>query len=126
MQTLWDKGLRVSWWNLQCYSGGDGNLSNLQPWIDALSKVVGEGQGASYLVPGLAVQGATDSTPQQCPSGDGGICESLAAVSEFELAGGFVWTYDAIVGNNQPCSGSIPTAADYTKAIQDGLNNSCG
>lgn len=127
MQTLWDKGYKVSWWNLQCYSGGAGNLSYLQPWIDALSTVVGEGQGAAYLVPGLAVQGATDSTPQQCPTGPGGMCESFAGVSNLGLAGGFIWKYDSILSNTQPCSGSssLPTAADYSKAITNGLENNC-
>lgn len=125
MQTLWDKGHRVSWWNLQCYSGGDGNLSYLQPWINALSTVVGNNQGASYLVPGLAVLGATDSTPQQCPNGNGGICQSLSSVSNLGLAGGFVWTYDSILGNTKPCSDSVPTATDYAKAIRNGLTNSC-
>ena len=125
MQTLWNEGNKVSWWNLQCYSGGDGNLANLQPWIDALSAVVGSEQAASYLVAGLAVQGATDSSPQQCPTGQGGICESLASVSKVGLGGGFVWKYDSILSNTQPCSGSIPTAADYAKAIQDGLANNC-
>ena len=119
---------KVSWWNLQCYSGGNGNLSNLQPWIDALSAVVGDGQGAAYLVPGLAVQGATDSNPQQCPTGSGGMCESFAGVSNLGLAGGFIWKYDSILSNTQPCSGSssLPTAADYSKAITNGLENSCG
>ena len=128
MQTLWDKGYQVSWWNLQCYSGGNGNLSNLQPWIDALSAVVGDGQGAAYLVPGLAVQGATDSNPQQCPTGEGGMCQSFASVSNLGLAGGFIWKYDSILSNTQPCSGSIslPSAADYSKAIEQGLGNNCG
>lgn len=127
MQTLWNKGHRVSWWNLQGYSGGSGNLtpSGIQPWIDALSAVVGKGQGASYLVPGLAVQGAKDSYPEQCPGGQQGMCETFAAVSQLGLAGGFVWTYDDVLGNTQPCSGAIPTAADYSKAIRDGLADSC-
>ena len=132
MQTLWDKGHRVSWWNLQCYSGGNNNLQNLQPWIDALSAVVGDGQGASYLVAGLAAQGATDSYPQLCPDGPSeeskknGFCESLAAVSERGVAGGFMWTYDSILSNKTSCSDSIPTVTDYVKAIRDGLDNNCG
>lgn len=125
MQTLWDKGHRVSWWNLQCYSGGYGNLSALTPWVDALSAVVGNGQGASYIVAGLAVQGATDSYPQQCPSGASGFCESFAAESGVGLGGGFIWKYDSILSNTQQCSGAIPTAADYTKAICDGLYDKC-
>ncbi|MCF2860821.1 hypothetical protein ABMY44_01415 [Pseudoalteromonas sp. Cnat2-41] len=122
MQTLWDKGYRVSWWNLQCYSGGLGNLERLQPWLDALSAVVGEGQGGAYLVAGLAVKGASDSNPELCPSA---FCQSFAAVSEQGLAGGFIWKYDAVLSNKSACDGAVPTAASYSKAITQGLNNDC-
>ncbi len=48
MQTLWDKGMKVSWWNLQCYAGGSGNRKPIsQPWIDALGKVVGKAKAAA-------------------------------------------------------------------------------
>lgn len=125
MQTLWDKGHRVSWWNLQCYSGGAENLDELEPWINAVSQVVGKGRGASYIVAGLAVRGASDSNPQECPFGLGGVCESLASVSKYNLAGGFLWKYDDVLHNTQPCSGAVPTVSDYTQAIRDGLTNQC-
>ncbi|WP_041523716.1 glycoside hydrolase family 18 protein [Gilvimarinus agarilyticus] len=123
MQTLWDKGYKVSWWNLQCYSGGAENLDpdELERWVDALSQVVGKGRGAAYLVAGLAVRGANDSNPQECPFGLGGVCESLASVSQYSLAGGFLWKYDSVLSNAQPCSGVVPHMSDYTGAIREGL-----
>ena len=35
MQTLWNGGDKVSWWNLQCYSGGYSNRNELPSWIGA-------------------------------------------------------------------------------------------
>lgn len=122
MQTLWDAGNQVSWWNLQAYAGGFGNLSNLSPWINALSAVVGSGQGASYLVPGLSVQGSS-AFQEECPDA---MCQSFAGVSSDGLAGGFLWNYDSILNNTTACGDSVPTLADYVAAIQNGLTNNCG
>ncbi len=49
--TLSARGTPVSWWNLQCYSGGGVNVDELPTWISAAG-------GAANVVPGLAVCGS--------------------------------------------------------------------
>jgi hypothetical protein len=123
MQTLWNQGMKVSWWNLQCYAGGYGNRSDLSPWIQSLAAVVGKQAAPSFLVPGLAVQGSEGDG--QCPTGNGGICPTFAGWSKLGLGGGFLWLYDAIIQNSSPCPGPADLAA-YVAAINNGLKNNCG
>jgi hypothetical protein len=118
MQTLWSQGLKVSWWNLQCYAGGGGNGSYLPSWIANLAAVVGNADAASYLVPGLAVQGSEGDG--QCPTGSGGMEASFAGWQNLGLGGGFLWTYDSTLNNTQPCPGPANLAA-YVAAINAGL-----
>jgi len=125
MQSLWNQGMKVSWWNLQCYAGGYGNRDDLQSWIDTLAQVVGKTAAPSYLMPGLAVQGTPGEGDGQCPTGEGGICSTFAGWSQFGLPGGFLWMYDYIVQQPPPtCPGPADLAACVT-AINDGLNNNC-
>ena len=124
MQALWngrdgrDRD-KLCWWNLQCYSGGSGNLNNLQPWIDALSEVVGD--GAAYLVPGLAPMGEDDvGGDVHCPSG----FETIAAGwNNPKLGGMFLWRYDplALAKNQALCDGQN-NLKNYVKAINEGLS----
>lgn len=125
MKDLWDIGYKVSWWNLQCYAGGDYNPKILDQWVKALSSVVGEGQGANYLVPGLAVAGTTDSGPKdpKCPSA---MQEFFLKNRKLGLAGGFLWHYDFIVKNTDRCGDSVPKLGDYVKAIRKGLGDPAG
>jgi len=123
MQTLWNDGQKVSWWNLQCYAGGGGNRYDLTPWLGALAAVVGKAAAPSYLVPGLAVAGS--ESDGQCPTGDNSICTTFAGWSSIGLPGGFLWNYDNIVKDTGVCSGPSDLAA-YVAAINDGLNNNCG
>jgi hypothetical protein len=125
MQTLWDQGMKVSAWNLQCYAGGHWNRSNLAPWIAALAAVVGNEAAPSYLLPGLAVAGAQDTNDGQCPTGNNSICTTFATWSSLGLPGGFLWTYDWIIASPTLCSGQNKLSA-YVAAINDGLNNDCG
>jgi hypothetical protein len=124
MQELWNKGHKVSWWNLQCYDGGHDNRDNLQEWINSLADVVGAEAAASYLMPGLSVKGAKDG---QCPStnnrNDPGIQETFAGWRNFGLRGGWLWSYDDIFANVNN-SGLCPTEAwlwDYVQAVKKGL-----
>jgi hypothetical protein len=118
MQTLWNQGLKVSWWNLQCYAGGGGNGSQVPSWIASLGAVVGDADAASYLVPGLAVQGSEGDG--QCPTGTGGMWESFAGWRKLGLGGGFLWTYDDMLKNTARCPGPVNLAA-YVAAINTGL-----
>jgi hypothetical protein len=126
MQRLWDlkPSRRVSWWNLQCYDGGNGNLGDLSPWIDALGNVVG-GDGAPYLVPGLCPKGEGDvpKSDERCPFGSGSFEEIAAGWKNPKLGGMFLWRYDplALKENQGLCSGPN-TLAEYVKAINSGLS----
>lgn len=121
MQSLWNEGMQVSWWNLQCYAGGSWNKSDLTQWLDALAAVTGSSTPGSYLVPGLAVAGSEGDG--QCPTGDDSFCTTFAGWVAAGLAGGFAWNYDSIVSNPGECSGA--TLADYVSAINAGLNGAC-
>lgn len=122
MQTLWNDGHKVSWWNLQCYAGGGGNRTDLSPWIAALAAVVGKEAAPSYLVPGLAVAGS--ESDGQCPTGQDSICTTFAGWSGLGLPGGFLWMYDSIVANPGACGGQA-NLASYVSAINNGLSNNC-
>jgi hypothetical protein len=125
MQTLWqkpDKDYKVSWWNLQCYSGGSGNLNNLQPWIDALGAVVGTEAASSYLVPGLAPAGENDvDGDYHCPFGSNSFETIAAGWKNPTLGGVFLWRYDPLPENPQLC-GNQNNLANYVKAINQGLS----
>jgi hypothetical protein len=123
MQSLWDKGMKVSWWNLQCYSGGIGNLHRLEPWIEALGKVVG-GDGAPYLVPGLGVKGVPEKdlikSDQRCPCGTGGIEDTATSWKNPRLGGAFLWRYEGLADHPEACDNQNKLA-NYVKAINSGL-----
>jgi hypothetical protein len=123
MQTLWDQGRKVSWWNLQCYSGGRGNLYHLSPWIKALGTVVGEQAASSYLVPGLAPAGEDDVDGDvHCPSGFKTIA---AGWNNPKLRGMFLWRYDplALAKNQGLCEPDEPNKLiNYVEAISEGLS----
>ncbi len=133
----------VSWWNLQCYAGGSGNLSNLASWLQTIADVkVPDGttngtpigkNAAAYLVPGLSVQNQDPYWPDpQCPAGEGGMCPAFVDMNQqskdagySDLAGGFLWDLDGIVSNTNLCSGKVPTLGNYVNAITSGLTNKC-
>lgn len=120
MQSLWNNGMKVSWWNLQCYAGGSGNLNKLQPWIDALGAVVGPESASSYLVPGLAAKGVEDvgKSEQRCPDD----VETIAAGwKNPKLAGVFMWKYDGIAKNPDACDHQN-NLKNYVNAINSGLS----
>ncbi len=121
MQSLWNAGYKVSWWNLQCYSGGYGNRYELPNWISAIAGVTGEDAAPSYLVPGLAVSGSEGDG--QCPTGSGSIESTFAGWKSLGIPGGFLWNYGSILNNegSGSCSGSANLAA-YVQAIDDGLS----
>jgi hypothetical protein len=123
MQPLWDQGHKVSWWNLQCYAGGGGNLYDLSPWINALGAVVGAQAASSYLVPGLCVAGEDDVDPsdRRCPFGAGGFESTTYDWRNPNLGGAFLWRYDALPLNPELC-GDQNNLANYVKAINLGLS----
>jgi hypothetical protein len=127
MQPLWHQGRKVSWWNLQCYSGGSGNRKRetLELWLNALSAVVSPLAPSSFLVPGLAVKGAEDVFPpsqRQCPTGPDSFVTTFGGWNDLHLTGGFLWRYDGLVNNPNLCSGQNHLSA-YVKAINNGLDN---
>ena len=141
MQLLSNAGRTVSWWNLQCYSGGNCNRYKVRDWLETIGSVtlpngspIGRNAG-DYLVPGLAVQNQDprwQSNNPQCPQGTNGMCSTFANMNAQgncagykNLAGGFFWTFEAIVSNNLKCGNSVPAPEDYVNAIIGGLGNNC-
>ena len=138
MQQLCNLKAVVSWWNLQCYAGGSGNLTDLATWLKALAavklpdgKAIGSNAG-SFVVPGLSVQNQDPSWPDpQCPTGNGGMCLTFTKLINQipkgynDLAGGFLWDFSGIGSNTAPCSGKIPALSDYVNAIISGLSHKC-
>jgi hypothetical protein len=122
MQPLWNLGLKVSWWNLQCYAGGHNNRNDLRPWINALAAVVGAEAAPSFLLPGLAVKGVEDTSDGQCPTGPQSIWTTFRGWNNPRLAGGFLWKYAALVDHPTLCSGQN-NLATYVKAINDALDD---
>jgi hypothetical protein len=121
---------KLGWWNLQCYSGGSGNLDDLQSWIGALASVVGKENAPSYLVPGLAPMGEDDVEGDvHCPSGENSFESIAAGWKNPKLAGMFLWRYDplALAKNQDLCGGPNNLKGqnilkNYVKAINDGLS----
>jgi hypothetical protein len=118
MQTLWNQGHEVSAWNLQCYSGGLDNLSQIPMWIQAVATVVGPDAAASYIVPGLAVCDAAGNG--QCP---GPMCATIDGYRSTGVQGTFLWLYDYIPDGS--CGTSV-ILASYVSAINSGLAGECG
>jgi hypothetical protein len=122
MEALWKQGMRVSWWNLQCYSGGHNNRDHMLRWINALAAVVGTQAAPSFLLPGLAVKGVEDTSDGQCPTGPQSVSTTFRDWNNPRLAGGFLWKYDALVKHPTLCSGNN-NLAGYVKAINDALDD---
>ena len=113
MQTLWDKGLKVSRWNLQCYSGGAGN--DVPSWIASIASVVGQ-QRTSYMVPRLAVVGQQDA---QCPTGQNQYLQQFCGLEQPRPARRLpVAVHISILGNPGGCNGTA-TLASYVAAINN-------
>ncbi len=102
----------VTGYNLQCYSGGEGNLNNVPSWISSVQAVMPpEFNAATFINPGLwckngpgCSQGMSAATIEQTFSGWGSI----------GIIGGFIWLYDDIMKcGNDPAS--------YANAINTGL-----
>ncbi|MEZ4401567.1 MAG: alkaline phosphatase family protein [Kofleriaceae bacterium] len=119
LRQLWAKGLHVSWFNLQAYSGGYGN--DPQQWIDAVAPVVGAAAAPSFIVPGLWCYHGQDDADSRCPAQ---VQADFAAYNQAgaALTGGFLWIYDDVLKyrDANPCGGPA-TAAAYAQAISTGL-----
>jgi hypothetical protein len=126
LKALWKQGYRVSWWNLQCYSGGAGN--NPQDWINAVAPVVGKSAAPAFIVPGLWCYQTSSPSDAKCPEK---ICSPFsnwnAPPNNMGLQGGFIWLYDDILKfeDSNPCQWTATTAG-YANAIVKGLGQNCG
>jgi hypothetical protein len=131
MRELWNQKpqRKVSWWNLQCYDGGDPNRDEVEfkRWIESLREVVRPEDPASYLMPGLHVRN-DGRVLGQCPWGNESFYETFGKFGEWSkpgrLRGGWLWSYDSIRDNEskQLCSAPMgPFLRDYVVAIDQGL-----
>lgn len=114
----------VSWFNLQCYAGGAGNVPS--QWVAAVKasqKLNGVINPAAFVVPGLW---CVNSSNGNCNSGDcpATVQQTFAgyAASDPGITGGFLWQYGDILNceSSGACSGSMAAKA-YANAIIDGL-----
>ncbi|MBC8031270.1 MAG: hypothetical protein H7Z16_14245 [Pyrinomonadaceae bacterium] len=94
----------VSWFNLQCYSGGAGNDPN--SWVDDINSQYGVSDPNAFIMPGY------DADADGPPSN---ICQIFNTVG---VKGGFIWNSSEIFGGSY-------TPADFASAITDGLNKDC-
>lgn len=103
----------VTGFNLQCYSGGSGNLNYLQSeWIEPLHHAVPNINSKTFINPGLWCKHGND-----CDLGMSAkeIENQFASVKDIGINGGFIWLYDDIMKcGNDPKS--------YAEAIINGLN----
>jgi hypothetical protein len=97
-------GQSVRWWNLQCYSGGAGNVPAI--WAQSLPANAGIADPAGYIVPGYDASEQDPASIQQTFQG--------LASSDPGIAGGFIWNSSAIFGGSN-------TPGDYAQAIIAGL-----
>jgi hypothetical protein len=127
---------RVTFWNLQCYSGGRCNVP--QSWADAIKQTLPDFDTDGYILAGdwCRFLDQLDANPADwiwvgdCPAAMERKFAPFKAPPDAPkgqrpIGGGFVWTLDNIMGyaasqkqkpDPEPCS-------DYVAAIKAGLGN---
>ncbi|WP_316821898.1 hypothetical protein [Pedobacter gandavensis] len=102
----------VTAYNLQCYSGGSGNLYSVPEWIASVKQVKGSDfDAAAFINPGLWCQNGNGCSSGMSPDKIQSYFQGWAPDG---VAGGFIWLYDDVV----KC-GNDPSA--YASAINNGL-----
>ena len=91
----------VRWWNLQCYSGGQGN--DPVSWAQALPNGAGIKDKAAFIVPGFG----TDQSPAS-------IQQQFAQYAGTGIDGGFIW-------NSGDLFATQYSPTQYAQAILKGL-----
>jgi hypothetical protein len=132
---------RVTFWNLQCYAGGAGNVP--QSWADAIKHTLPDFDTDGYILAGdwcrqLAQPDANRKDwywVGDCPPAMEQMFAAFRAPPDAPkgqrpIGGGFVWTLDNIIGyaasqklkpDPDPCSNF--GVNDYIAAIKAGLGN---
>jgi hypothetical protein len=108
----------VQGFNLQCYSGGEGNTPG--PWINAVQQAMGpDFDAAGFVYPGLWCRHGDGCQEGQCPDS---VESTLAGWSDTHIEGGWIWLLDDVYKceNSGVCSGPMGTAA-YAQAVISGL-----
>jgi hypothetical protein len=110
----------VTGFNLQCYSGGEGNDPG--EWITAVKKAMGPSFPAQAFVrPGLWCANSPPScTEGQCPDS---IEQTFAGWRSLGLTGGWIWLLDDVIKcqDSGSCSGGPMGTEAYARAISEGL-----
>lgn len=110
----------VSGFNLQCYSGGQGNDPG--QWIAAIAAKMGpDFPAASLVYPGLWCRNGDGCASGSCPAD---ITSQFAAWRCDGIQGGFIWLWDDIqkCASSGACGAGAPMdAAAYSAAIVAGL-----
>lgn len=112
----------VTGYNLQCYSGGSGNVYAIPQWIASVQGAMGSGfDAAAFISPGLWCRNGSNCMQGECPDQ---IESQFNTWKPDGIEGGFIWLYDDIEKCEQKntCSGAPMTTAAYAGAIANGLS----
>jgi len=110
----------VLWWNLQCYSGGNGN--NPVQWAAQLAADQarnGVEDPDNFIIAGYAAMNTQGDGPGLCPSGIKRVFKPF----KDRVGGGFIWNSQHIFNNTASCDGQVPVIADYVDAINSALTS---
>jgi len=107
----------VTGYNLQCYSGGSGNIEYVSAWIQGVQGVMGpEFDAAAFINPGLWCLNGSECSDGMDPATIQGYFHNWAKDG---VTGGFIWLYDDLVKcGNDP--------SDYAGAINNGIGELSG
>ncbi|HVZ38215.1 MAG TPA: lysyl endopeptidase [Candidatus Kapabacteria bacterium] len=109
----------VTGYNLQCYSGGGGNVFQIPQWIGSIEPILGSGASA-FISPGLWCRNGSNCLSGECPDQ---MEVQYRGWQPDGIQGGFIWMYDDIQScvNSNTCSGNPMNSAAYAGAIVNGL-----
>lgn len=106
--------------NLQCYSGGEGNSPG--PWIQAVAEAMGpDFDAAGFVRPGLwCANTPPDCSQGQCPDS---IESTLKGWQPSGIRGGWIWLLDDLLKcqDSGACTGGSMDIAAYANAIVNAL-----
>ena len=108
----------VAWFNLQCYSGGFGQIpTDWKKDIEADKDKNGVADPSTFIVPGYPANNKNGDARGICPS------DFTTELTPYKgnVGGAFVWNSHNIFDIPAPCDGSIPSVNDYATAITNAL-----
>jgi hypothetical protein len=115
----------VAWYNLQCYSGGDG--SDPLAWVTDINtnkSKNGVADANAFVIPGYAAMNNQNDggSGMLCPPD---FCKSFMKYKG-KVPGGFIWNSQHVFDNGtNMCDNKTATIDQYVDAINNGLSGNC-